>query len=136
MTRRGQRYPDEELLAAFAEHPEAANTDLVALYGWELTPWTVGYHRRKLGYGRWSHNTAKTKCPKGHPYDKANTYYSKRGSRACRQCRRIRQRVGPNALFKDFGGTGKIRCELCGQPTLEHPKAGPCLLFRDLRAHS
>lgn len=27
-------------------------------------------------------------CPKGHPYDKANTYIRKDGSRQCRACRR------------------------------------------------
>ncbi|MBM0203209.1 HNH endonuclease [Micromonospora sp. STR1s_5] len=32
-------------------------------------------------------NAAKTHCPKGHPYDEANTYVSKRG-RNCRACHR------------------------------------------------
>ena len=29
---------------------------------------------------------AKTHCPQGHPYDAANTYVTKRGSRQCRIC--------------------------------------------------
>jgi hypothetical protein len=32
-------------------------------------------------------NAAKTHCPRGHPYDDANTYISPRGSRICRKCR-------------------------------------------------
>ncbi len=35
---------------------------------------------------------SKTHCPKGHPYDEANTYYSKTGGRACRTCHRERER--------------------------------------------
>jgi len=31
---------------------------------------------------------SKTHCPKGHPYDEANTYKMKYGRRACRICRR------------------------------------------------
>lgn len=30
----------------------------------------------------------RTKCPKGHPYDEINTYYTPRGKRDCRTCRR------------------------------------------------
>lgn len=29
---------------------------------------------------------ARTHCPKGHPYDQANTYVSNSGSRNCRAC--------------------------------------------------
>ncbi len=39
----------------------------------------------------------KTHCPQGHPYDAANTYRDKRGSRSCRACGRERaqaQRLG------------------------------------------
>lgn len=31
----------------------------------------------------------KTHCPKGHPYDEANTHYEKRGKRKCRACDRL-----------------------------------------------
>lgn len=30
---------------------------------------------------------AKTHCPRGHPYDAANTYWAPRGDRRCRTCR-------------------------------------------------
>ena len=29
-----------------------------------------------------------TACPKGHPYDEANTAFDKNGHRSCRQCAR------------------------------------------------
>lgn len=32
-------------------------------------------------------NAAKTACPRGHPYNGANTYYTRDGSRSCRACR-------------------------------------------------
>lgn len=31
-------------------------------------------------------NSAKTHCPKGHPYDEVNTYQRSNGQRGCRQC--------------------------------------------------
>lgn len=34
----------------------------------------------------------KTHCPQGHPYDRANTYTSRAGSRHCRACARQRAR--------------------------------------------
>lgn len=35
----------------------------------------------------------RTHCPKGHEYTPENTYTSKRGKRACRECTRIRNRL-------------------------------------------
>lgn len=35
-------------------------------------------------------NAAVTHCPRGHAYDKANTYISKKGERKCRSCNRQR----------------------------------------------
>lgn len=35
-----------------------------------------------------AYNLAKEVCPKGHPYDEANTYYHPRGSRHCRACQK------------------------------------------------
>lgn len=32
-------------------------------------------------------NANKVQCPQGHPYDEANTYIDKKGSRVCRKCR-------------------------------------------------
>lgn len=36
-------------------------------------------------------NAAKTHCPKGHPYSKANTFITPEGWRVCRTCRRARE---------------------------------------------
>jgi len=36
-------------------------------------------------------NTLKTHCPKGHPYDEANTYINKSGGRECRECKACRR---------------------------------------------
>lgn len=38
-------------------------------------------------------NAAKTHCPRGHPFDEANTYSPPRGGRECRTCTRERQRA-------------------------------------------
>lgn len=35
-------------------------------------------------------NRAKTHCPQGHPYSKANTYIERSGARQCRTCNRER----------------------------------------------
>ena len=40
----------------------------------------------KIRHGT-SPNAAKTHCPKGHPYDEANTIRDRRGWRNCRSCR-------------------------------------------------
>lgn len=32
-------------------------------------------------------------CPRGHPYDEANTYLRPDGARGCRECNRIRNRT-------------------------------------------
>lgn len=37
-------------------------------------------------------NRAKSTCPQGHEYDKANTYVNARGERSCRRCGRERMR--------------------------------------------
>lgn len=36
-----------------------------------------------------NHQTAKTHCPRNHPYDEANTYIDSQGGRRCRACRRV-----------------------------------------------
>lgn len=42
--------------------------------------------RRGAGHGH------ETECPRGHPYDEANTYIRKNGSRNCRACQPARRR--------------------------------------------
>ena len=49
--------------------------------------------RRKLrDNGADKINSAKVACPRGHPYDEANTHMRSRGSRECRACNRERAR--------------------------------------------
>jgi hypothetical protein len=42
--------------------------------------------------GRSSPQRQRTHCPKGHPYDEANTYVNRQGNRECRACHRERHR--------------------------------------------
>ncbi len=42
-------------------------------------------------------NVAKTHCPKGHAYDEANTWISRRGDRHCRACHRNKKRSRHNS---------------------------------------
>jgi hypothetical protein len=46
--------------------------------------------RRGNGWG--GRHARTTHCPKGHPYDEANTQYSQ-GQRKCAECHRVRQRA-------------------------------------------
>ena len=63
--------------------------------------------RRGLGG---AHNRVKTHCPRGHPYDEANTYITKRGHRACRKCdaaakaRTVRMRRGESSATGRYPG--------------------------------
>lgn len=43
-------------------------------------------------------NARKTHCPQNHPYDEANTYFTKRGFRHCRTCARDRARARRHAM--------------------------------------
>jgi hypothetical protein len=42
-----------------------------------------GTHKENMANGRFA---LVTHCPKGHPYDEANTYINKKGKRICRKC--------------------------------------------------
>jgi hypothetical protein len=54
----------------------------------------VNIERGLLPSRRTVHNTSKTRCPAGHPYDEANTYQSpKTGNRGCLICRRASSAV-------------------------------------------
>ena len=50
-----------------------------------LEPVTRSVNLQRGNTGLW--RTYITHCPKNHPYDEVNTYYSRRGGRGCRQCR-------------------------------------------------
>lgn len=61
---------------------------------------------------RTSHNASKTHCPRGHPYDEANTIRLKSGGRWCRQCEKDR------AIERSTGylvpGYRDKTCPICG----------------------
>jgi len=46
----------------------------------------IGMIPERCGLGQFWKD--KTHCPKGHPYDEANTYQMKWGRRGCKKCRR------------------------------------------------
>ena len=47
-------------------------------------------------------NRSKTECPKGHPYDSANTYVRRNGGRFCRACNALRMRLARVAPPEDL----------------------------------
>lgn len=57
--------------------------------------WFGDAHRNQMdSASKKRHRCARaTECPKGHPYDEANTYISANGARHCKACARGRQRV-------------------------------------------
>ncbi len=48
-------------------------------------------------------NRRKERCPQGHEYDSANTWYSKDGWRSCRRCSRDRMRRVRTKRAKELG---------------------------------
>lgn len=79
------------------------------------------------------HWKLKTHCPKGHPYDTANTYVFK-GSRNCRECNRIASRNVPVLYIHSGDGdrrhgtvggysNNKCRCEDCSNAWRSYKKA-------------
>ena len=53
----------------------------------QLVPQPVNNMR---GLSRSAQNIRKTACPKGHPYNEANTYITPQGRRHCRACKAVR----------------------------------------------
>jgi hypothetical protein len=72
----------------------------------EPVPQAVNVRRGRLG--------GKVSCPQGHPYDNANTAFTKSGARSCRTCHRQREaaRKASNPPLKvgSFNGQ-KIHCK-------------------------
>ena len=54
---------------------------------------TVGSHKDNMANGKYA---LATHCPRGHPYNDANTYRDKRGRR-CRECHRMEATARHNA---------------------------------------
>lgn len=50
-------------------------------------------HRRQDNWQGGPWNRDKVHCPKGHPYDEANTHVNGQGARICKECNRERSRV-------------------------------------------
>ncbi|HEY5055470.1 MAG TPA: HNH endonuclease signature motif containing protein [Acidobacteriaceae bacterium] len=59
---------------------------------WHLEPVTNRVNGLR-GVSPCAVNVAKTECPKGHPYDAANTVIAANGWRKCRECNRIAMRA-------------------------------------------
>lgn len=57
-----------------------------------VNPWHLEAVTRKENVRRGSGHGSETHCPQGHPYDEANTYYTKLGHRLCRTCQRANSR--------------------------------------------
>jgi hypothetical protein len=58
-----------------------------------LEPVTNGENlRRGISHGG-HNNSAKTHCPKGHPYSGGNLYLKPNGTRCCRECNNAAQRA-------------------------------------------
>lgn len=78
---------------------------------------TTGENTRRSPLTVTSVNRAKTHCPKGHPYDEANTYRKpSTGKRDCRICMAERDRNRPRQTYV---------CVICGATFMAEPrKAG------------
>lgn len=51
---------------------------------------------------RRDHQTVKTECPRGHPYDDVNTKLTSMGGRACRSCARVESQANGPVREKRF----------------------------------
>lgn len=67
-------------------------------------------------------NYRKTACHRGHPFDEINTYWTSKGERSCKECRRINDRNTrshcPQGHAYDEANTlyssiGQRRCRIC-----------------------
>ena len=80
--------PDGMFVCHRCDNPPCCNPDHLFLG-------TAADNNRDMA-GKSRHwKSKKTHCPQGHQYDEANTYPIPSGGRACRTCRRERQRRKP-----------------------------------------
>lgn len=85
-------------------------------------------------FNKGHHNSLKRECPKGHPYDEANTLKLENGRRACRTCSTARvKQFHDQAVGKEppkhgtiyAYSTFKCRCDLCTKANTDY--------YRELR---
>lgn len=69
-----------------------------------LEPVTASENTNRQGH----QNRAKTHCPRGHPYDEANTYRNPSGRRLCRQCARDRAAASDTSQSPRVRGGGGL----------------------------
>ena len=108
-----------------ADIPEGLHLDHLCRVRACVNPWHLEPVTARVNRGRAAVLT--TLCPKGHPYDQANTYVSPDGSRQCRICRcdstrRRRQKLTAELLANpeaaphgvlDTYNTWGCRCRPC-----------------------
>lgn len=86
---KAHRYAYELLVGPI---PEGLTLDHLCRVRWCVRPDhlepATNRENQLRGDGQGGRNARKTHCPKGHPYDEANTYIDSLGRRVCRQCRR------------------------------------------------
>lgn len=66
----------------------------------EQVTWGENVYR---GFNPMAMNARKTHCPKGHEYDKLNTYINPKGQRICRKCTAMHQRAYKARLRRESG---------------------------------
>jgi hypothetical protein len=74
---------------------------------------TIGDNNRDMFQKKRDHNSQKTHCPQGHPYDEQNTYWHPASGRQCRTCMTVTKRASyERAKNRALDGTALSRSEI------------------------